>query len=1155
MADLATYKKAGEGEADTATPPPELSAIAPKPQAGSDLLKYRAAATPQTPRPAVSPTPERRLPTTFGEEIVEYPKLLKQASTENFHEMTDAAKEMWKHHTILGHAWQALRTLGAGAMYVASPIQAAVELAAEPIETYGEPFAALLTGGLSRPSEPKKPSSGLAHKIGEYGSIASQFVLDPLAAVGPAAGLGKATTALWESKLGQGLEKAFSASTRTTKVPRTIEDPFAPGQRLTLTDTAGKPIIDRVPQAAEVSRVIVRRLTERGLSGAQARESLEKFQKVVAGLNHDDRMAFNYHMDGDPTAAPLRTGLQPLADELRKQIDLRERRLLSIGALQQASGTYWPRMFKDPAKAESDVEAFQARQAQAAPRRPMQGSKRAAGLLKRTVPTMRESIERGMELVTDNPIEMALLRMQGMDHYYYGTLIGRELKKLPYLKFYRWSEEFKAGSAGFKPMDDKFFEARLPPAEVTKEFTAQATHREGFDPQLRKGVEDVARFLGLNPSRPLASRDPTLANTSRGEILGYATRGGKLVSRFGNNETTMMHEIGHHINFQYHLSTDMIRQAPKAWAELKDLALARSSMPAHRLQQQDPAFYAYLIDEEERIANLFHAYWHAPQLLDKLAPAAKQYLEAWLKKPANKGLEGVVHNVRPGVIQATDRRVEDFSETFHQYFPGLRYLGRWYAPEPVARVFNNFVSPGRVNNDLADVLRRVGNTLNMMQLSFSAFHLSMVSTDSAVSALAQLPSALRQGNLRKAADIMATQIPGVGQIYSGIRQTARGQKLRAALLNPNNATPELQSIINAFMVSGGRVSMDMMYRSNGLGGFMRSIRGGYFTSTIKDTVNAVKTKTPVARQVLQGAAVAQRALETSIEPLMESFVPRVKLGVFHDMAADWIAKNPHATQEAFVEAMQKHWDSVDNRLGEMVYDNLFWSKTLKDMAFLFVRAVGWNLGTEREIGGGIVDAIKSGHAALTGSDVATITERTKYTIALPITIALQGAMLNYLYTGHGPREILDYFYPRTGRTTPDGTPERVSIPSYVKDVFSYNQDVEGTVLNKLHPVWETLYELNRNKDYYGGAIRSELDPTWQPVQVLGYLLRQMEPFGFRGIQRQMKEGADWFPLLMSEFGFVPAPVSITNPKKVERYQQTQDLKDYRSRIKERLRGQ
>ena len=43
--------------------------------------------------------------------------------------------------------------------------------------------------------------------------------------------------------------------------------------------------------------------------------------------------------------------------------------------------------------------------------------------------------------------------------------------------------------------------------------------------------------------------------------------------------------------------------------------------------------------------------------------------------------------------------------------------------------------------------------------------------------------------------------------------------------------------------------------------------------------------------------------------------------------------------------MAKVVDSVDNRLGLLAYDNLFWQRTLKDLGMLSTRALGWNVGT------------------------------------------------------------------------------------------------------------------------------------------------------------------------------------------------------------------
>jgi hypothetical protein len=59
--------------------------------------------------------------------------------------------------------------------------------------------------------------------------------------------------------------------------------------------------------------------------------------------------------------------------------------------------------------------------------------------------------------------------------------------------------------------------------------------------------------------------------------------------------------------------------------------------------------------------------------------------------------------------------------------------GEWMAPEPVARVLNNFLSPGMRGNGLYDAFAGANNMLNQAQLGWSLFHLGFTSVDAAVS--------------------------------------------------------------------------------------------------------------------------------------------------------------------------------------------------------------------------------------------------------------------------------------------------------------------------------------------------------------------------------------------------------------------------------------
>src|SRR6185312_5079823 len=99
--------------------------------------------------------------------------------------------------------------------------------------------------------------------------------------------------------------------------------------------------------------------------------------------------------------------------------------------------------------------------------------------------------------------------------------------------------------------------------------------------------------------------------------------------------------------------------------------------------------------------------------------------------------------------------------------------------------------------------------------------------------------------------------------------------------------------------------------------------------------------------VFKGVVMAPwAAIEKVAEPLMKWWVPRLKMGVFAEMARYELQRlGPNASDIEIRRALARAWDSVDNRLGQLVYDNLFWHKATKDVAMASVRSVGWNVGT------------------------------------------------------------------------------------------------------------------------------------------------------------------------------------------------------------------
>jgi hypothetical protein len=470
--------------------------------------------------------------------------------------------------------------------------------------------------------------------------------------------------------------------------------------------------------------------------------------------------------------------------------------------------------------------------------------------------------------------------------------------------------------------------------------------------------------------------------------------------------------------------------------------------------------------------------------------------------------------------------------------------GRYAAPENAARVLNNHLSATDIGHrDPIQWTRTVGNLMNMSQLSFSAFHGGFVTMDSITSKVSLAVQQLSRGELGEGLK------NAVAAPFAPITGLGKGKALRNAWLNPGGATPELQKMADALEAGGARISMPELYQATPAGSFVKSFKNGTIRKEVLEAFKDHPWKAPLE--------LATRALETSNSWLMEYYVPRQKLGVAYDMIADAIRRNPGMSGSELRLTMQGIWDSVDNRMGQLVYDNLFWNRTLRDSMHLGIRAVGWNLGTIREFGGGAVDAVKDLDKFMQTGDWQGIGRRTAYIFATTATTAGTAAAIQYLYTGKGPQTPRDYFFPRTGAKDPKyGYDERISLPTYVKDLDSYNRDPGGTVASKIHPMWSDLWDIWHNRDFFDAAITNPHDPWQKQMKDFAkFLAAQYTPFTMRsGSAKRAPSGE--FGRAAQFVGIQRAPMSVASPETQEALQEKFEGKAaLRKKAKEEARGE
>jgi hypothetical protein len=192
------------------------------------------------------------------------------------------------------------------------------------------------------------------------------------------------------------------------------------------------------------------------------------------------------------------------------------------------------------------------------------------------------------------------------------------------------------------------------------------------------------------------------------------------------------------------------------------------------------------------------------------------------------------------------------------------------------------------------------------------------------------------------------------------------------------------------------------------------------------------------------------------------------------------------------------------------------------------RSVGWNLGTIRELGGGMLDTAKAGTKVLRATPgQVEFTHRMAYTVAMPVMAGTVGGMVHYLLNREAPEGTEGLVLPEDGEKDKEGHDVRLALPSYMKDVLAYGKD-PGRRWDKVHPMLNTVFEMLTNQDYYGTKIRNEDDGFMQQALSLAkHAGKQMVPFGIREAMQLKKEGQGAKSLLPL-IGVIKARKDITN---------------------------
>lgn len=452
----------------------------------------------------------------------------------------------------------------------------------------------------------------------------------------------------------------------------------------------------------------------------------------------------------------------------------------------------------------------------------------------------------------------------------------------------------------------------------------------------------------------------------------------------------------------------------------------------------------------------------------------------------------------------------------------------WAHPR-VANVLNNYLAPGLWSSQISfenplksghqiDIpwyrtLRNSANLLNLSQLGLSAFHFTTTSVNMMVSDLGLAMQRLTHGEVEKAvpAGLRAILAPA-----SAIRGFIEGGKGIEEYLQPGSH-PGLAPYAKAMEIANFRPVMDAKSRAMQTEAFDRNIK-----TAINDQLSAGQRMSAGAKLP---ANLAGKVLEKLSAPLMDHYVPRLKVAAFMDQTKYVLDRlGPNVPDEVLRKELGKVADSIDNRFGQLNYDNLNWHRVARDMSMVLMRAPGWSIGTIRELGGGVGADLPKALGSLVTGQRPELTARMAYTTALAVQVGYLSAAYMYLHTGQFPKTITDYFYPKNGQKNAEGEDQRSNITSYMREVFGAEHDWKSWATNKLSPTIQLAEELWRNKDFYNVEITHPDDPKLNQFgQAMTHVLGAFLPFSVRNASEAHRLGAS--PQQSGErfFGINPAP--------------------------------
>ena len=452
-------------------------------------------------------------------------------------------------------------------------------------------------------------------------------------------------------------------------------------------------------------------------------------------------------------------------------------------------------------------------------------------------------------------------------------------------------------------------------------------------------------------------------------------------------------------------------------------------------------------------------------------------------------------------------------------------VGYRVGPKDVVRQFNDFLGQGLSGNTAFEIYQNYLHVLRHSQMALSFFHAFAETINSmathAGEGVWETLGGLFTGDWRRAGGGLKTL---AGTPLSIIKDVRLGVSIDKELMKHGIGIPGEKA--DSKLLEDARTLVGGGYRPRGETELIK-ILSSHFKEAAKQKGWAIGKRT---NEVIRGLS----------SPTMEVIVPFAKGGstMFKYLAEvrRWEREHPGQapTQQELRNISYEVRDLSDAIFGQMARDNVGMNATLKSLLTGVIQFPTWQFGTVKAGGRAILgakDVVGKVFDMMQGKEIRQLAIKDRmamqYVAGLIFTVGMTGAIMNYALTGKKPETMADYFFPKTGEVNPNGSDERLQLPSYFKDAMGASHHPFQTIGAKLASPIHILTDLIQNRDYWGNQVYDPNDWAGQRgIDVVKYLAKTTAPFALQSYEQGAKGGPGRFA--MSLLGVRPVPREYAN---------------------------